>query len=42
MTPQAGITDAAAAVVETLAEHACFGGVQGFYRHRSAAADRCR
>ena len=37
MTPQAGITDAAAAVVETLAEHACFGGVQGFYRHRSAA-----
>ena len=23
--------------LETLAEHACFGGVQGFYRHRSQA-----
>lgn len=22
--------------IETLSEHACFGGVQGFYRHRSA------
>ena len=37
MTPQTGITADAAAAVETLAEHACFGGVQGFYRHRSAA-----
>jgi S-formylglutathione hydrolase len=26
---------AAGAPVETLAEHACFGGVQGFYRHAS-------
>ena len=23
--------------IETLAEHRCFGGVQGFYRHQSAA-----
>lgn len=27
------------ATIETLAEHRCFGGVQGFYRHRSAACD---
>jgi S-formylglutathione hydrolase len=27
----------AAAPIETLSEHACFGGVQGFYRHASAA-----
>jgi len=27
----------AASALETLAEHACFGGVQGFYRHDSAA-----
>ena len=27
----------AAAVLETLSEHACFGGVQGFYRHASSA-----
>jgi S-formylglutathione hydrolase len=26
---------AAATAIETLAEHACFGGVQGFYRHQS-------
>jgi len=25
------------AAIETLAEHACFGGVQGFYRHHSSA-----
>ncbi len=25
------------AVVETISEHACFGGVQGFYRHASGA-----
>jgi len=25
--------------IETLAEHACFGGVQGFYRHASTACD---
>jgi S-formylglutathione hydrolase len=24
--------------LETLSEHRCFGGVQGFYRHRSSAA----
>ncbi len=24
-------------MIETLSEHACFGGVQGFYRHDSAA-----
>ena len=23
-------------MIETLSEHACFGGVQGFYRHESA------
>ena len=23
--------------IETLAEHACFGGIQGFYRHESKA-----
>jgi S-formylglutathione hydrolase len=26
-----------AAAIETLSEHACFGGVQGFYRHASSA-----
>lgn len=26
-------------VLETLAEHRCFGGVQGFYRHRSSACN---
>ena len=24
------------APIETLSEHACFGGVQGFYRHASS------
>jgi len=26
-----------AGTIETLAEHGCFGGIQGFYRHASAA-----
>ena len=26
-----------AGTIETLAEHGCFGGTQGFYRHASAA-----
>ena len=28
---------AATTAIETLSEHACFGGVQGFYRHASRA-----